>query len=80
MIDFDVLGLSIFGTGASLILPGTPHSLADGILGLIGGAITNGGLFVVAVEFQEFLLSGLLAEVLGFLNNFFELEKIQEIY
>lgn len=75
MIDFNVLGLGIFGTSASLLLPGIPHSLADGIFGFIGVAITNGGLFVVTVEFQKFLLGGFFAEALGFFDNFFKLNE-----
>lgn len=75
MIDFNVFSLSVFSAGTGLGLPGVPHGLLDNILGLIGVAITNGGLFVVAVEFQEIFLSGLVLESLGFFNDFFKLKN-----
>lgn len=75
LVDLDVVVLGILGGKASLALPGEVTSLLLLILWLLNVAVTNGGLLVVAVELQDILLSDVLAESLGLLNDFLKLPK-----
>lgn len=68
--------LGILGGETSLALPGQVAGLLVLLLGLIDVAIADGGLLVVAVEFQEIFLGDGLAEVLSLLNDFLKLLKV----